>query len=403
MNTSIQGWMTENELRWLEDAARRMDSVAEIGCWKGRSTYSLAEQCPGIVYAVDHWQGSIGEEIQHAEARERDLYAEFLGNVGHFPNLKPRRGQSTEVAATLPMVDMAFIDAGHTYEDVKADLEAWAPKTLRLLAGHDYQYEGVRRAVQERFGNRVKQGQDSIWYVEFPNPPKVMIGTPAYGLSVTTPYVISLLELLQGNNRYRVRFEWRTTSDSLIGRGRIRLFSKLLASDCTHLLFVDSDLKFSPESVFDLIRWSKPLVGGVYPCKNLKPTWPANFITGEDYEAIVCPETGCVLAKDLPTGFMLIRRDCAERMVAAYPETKCRIEPGDHPVNKFAYNLFDQPIDADGMLLSEDFAFCRKWQAIGGEVWIDPQIKLTHYGPHGYEHGSIAESVLVAKEEPVAA
>lgn len=405
MNTGIQGWMASNELLWLEECARRMDSVAEIGCWKGRSTYSLAEHCPGPVYAVDHWLGSEDERMgPHKEATERDIFADFMGNVGHFPNLRVRRGASTEVAATLPMVDMAFIDAGHRYEDVVADLDAWAPKTLRLLAGHDYDYPGVGRAVKERFGDRVKGGPGSIWYVEYPNPPRVMIATPAYAMAISAPYVISLLELMSAASRYRMRFEWQTTADSLIGRGRIRLFSKFLASQCTHLLFIDSDLKFKPESVFDLIRWSKPLVGGVYPCKSIEPKWPANFITGEDREAIVCPETGCVLAHDLPTGFMLIRRDCAERMVAAYPETKCRIEPDDSPVNEHAYNLFDQPVDTNGILLSEDFAFCRKWQAIGGEVWIDPQIKLVHYGAHGFDHGSIADSVLVEKqEEPVAA
>ncbi len=406
MNTGIQGWMATNELQWLEEVARCVDSIAEIGCWKGRSTFSLAEHCPGPVYAVDHWQGSEDErEGPHREATERDVFADFMGNVGHFSNLRPRRGASTDVAPTLPMVDFAFIDAGHRYEDVVADLDAWGPKCLRLIAGHDYDYAGVGRAVKERYGDRVKAGPGSIWYVEHPEPPRVMIGTPAYALGTTTPYVQSLLKLTRAN-KYRITFDdrnWATTSDSLIGRGRIRIFSRFLQSDYTHLMFIDSDIAFDPQSVLDLIRWSKPLVGGVYPCKSIEPKWPANFITGEDREAIVCAETGCLLARDLPTGFMLIRRDCAERMVAAYPETKCRIEPDGHPSNNAAYNLFDQPIDDDGMLLSEDFAFCRRWQRIGGEVWIDPQIHLKHYGAHCFDHGAIGDAVLEPKKEPVAA
>lgn len=401
MNTFIHGWMSTNELAWLEDCARRMDSVAEVGCWKGRSTYSLAEHCPGPVYAVDHWQGSIGEEVAHAEARERDIFRDFMVNVGHFPNVKPRRGASVDIAPTLPMVDMAFIDAGHTYEDVKADLEAWTPKTLRLLAGHDYDYPGVGRAVKEKFGNRVKAGPGSIWFVEHPQPPNVMIATPAYGLQVTTPYLQSLLRLMASNGRYHVNFNWQTTSDSLIGRARIRLFAKFLQSDCSHLLFIDADLGFQPNAVFDLIRWSKPLVGGVYPCKTPKATWPCNFFPdGEMSSAEVCPETGCWKARDLPTGFMMIRRDCADAMVKAYADRQCIIDrnfPKEH-----CYNLFDQPVDTDGMLLSEDFAFCRYWQRIDGDVWIDPAIDLTHYGAHGFNHGSIGEALGKQVEEVAA-
>jgi len=402
MSSNIQGWMTEAELNWLGWAARRVESVAEIGCWKGRSTHALLSACPGPVYAVDHWQGSTTERSgPHREAAERDIFQDFMGNVGHFANLRVRKGHSTEVAPTLPMVDMAFIDAGHEYSEVFADIKAWAPKCLRFIAGHDYQHPGVRQAVDEIFGKRVMHGPDSIWFVPNPDPPRVMIATPAYDMSVTTPYMISVLELLSANDNYRVAFDWRTVSDSLIGRARIRLMSEFLASDRTHLLFIDSDLKFAPSAVFDLLRWSKPLVGGVYPCKTLNNRWPCNFMGEDGGDATVCPETGCVLAKDLPTGFMMIRRDCIEAMAEAYPERQCKIEQ-DYHLNQHCYNFFDQPID-DGVLLSEDFAFCRHYQRIGGEAWIDPQIEMTHYGTHGFNQGAIAVTLTKQQREMVAA
>jgi hypothetical protein len=80
--------------------------------------------------------------------------------------------KSAEAAAFFRnrSVDMVFIDGGHRYEDVWGDIEAWLPKTRKLLCGHDYNHKhwpGVVQAVEEKFPGRfelVKQGC-SIWYV----------------------------------------------------------------------------------------------------------------------------------------------------------------------------------------------------------------------------------------------
>jgi hypothetical protein len=42
-------------------------------------------------------------------------------------------------------------------------------------------------------------------------------------------------------------------------------------------------------------------------------------------------------------------------------------------------------IDPDGGdYLSEDYTFCRRWRAIGGEVWLDTRSKLMHVGPREF-------------------
>ena len=62
-------------------------------------------------------------------------------------------------------IDMVFIDADHTYEAVKYDIERWLPKTTKLISGHDYNdpgHPGVKQAVDEKFKD--VEVIDTIWF-----------------------------------------------------------------------------------------------------------------------------------------------------------------------------------------------------------------------------------------------
>jgi len=55
--------------------------------------------------------------------------------------------------------------------------------------------------------------------------------------------------------------------------------------------------------------------------------------------------------------------------------------------DRLSYALFDTMIDEKDQrrYLSEDYAFCRRWQNIGGSVWLDPFITLNHYGNYLFQ------------------
>jgi len=162
----IEGWMQVSELVWLHAASQLVDSVLEIGSWKGRSTCALLSGCEGTVYAVDHWKGSEAErDSAHLEASQKDIHAEFKDNVGHFGNLVELRMSSTEAATKVDAVEMVFIDGGHEYQDVVDDIRRWQPKTTKILCGHDYDWGSVRRAVDDCFGNAVSNPICNIWSV----------------------------------------------------------------------------------------------------------------------------------------------------------------------------------------------------------------------------------------------
>jgi len=164
----IEGWMTYPELQFLYEMAQKMDSVLEIGSWKGRSTHALLSGCKkGKVTSVDTFMGSAGEEAIHGpQTKDDGVYKEFMKNVGGFSNLIVNRKDSIEASKEYEdkSIDMIFLDGSHQYEDVCKDIDAWLPKARILLCGHDYcdVWKGVERAVDEKLGGPDKV-EESIW------------------------------------------------------------------------------------------------------------------------------------------------------------------------------------------------------------------------------------------------
>jgi hypothetical protein len=144
-----------------------MREVVEIGSWKGGSTYLFCSFCAGPVYAVDHWLGSPDkDDATHFEARQKDVFAIFKRNVGHFPNLNILKMDSVAASTMFPdkSVDMVFVDAGHDAASVTADIAAWFPKCRKVLCGHDESHAPVRLAI-ESLGRTIRVDPGDIWSI----------------------------------------------------------------------------------------------------------------------------------------------------------------------------------------------------------------------------------------------
>jgi predicted O-methyltransferase YrrM len=163
---NVVGMMLREEVAWLHKAAQEMESIVEIGSYRGRSTYVLCAGCRGMVYAVDPFVANFHQEI-------RDVFEDFAENLKAFENLIPVIKTSQEAAHSIiipAMVDMVFIDADHSYRAVLEDLQLWEPRTRKLVCGHDYggpMTPGVEEAVNEYFGSRerIKLGPGTLWAV----------------------------------------------------------------------------------------------------------------------------------------------------------------------------------------------------------------------------------------------
>ena len=49
------------------------------------------------------------------------------------------------------------------------------------------------------------------------------------------------------------------------------------------------------------------------------------------------------------------------------------------------YSIFDCKIDERGHYLSEDWLFCRRWAALGGEIWAHGKVLLNHVGHYEFQ------------------
>jgi len=94
-------------------------------------------------------------------------------------------------------------------------------------------------------------------------------------------------------------------------------------------------------------------------------------------------ENGLIKLHDAGTGFMMIKRDAILKLIKEYPEMKYNndVQMGGVDLKDHFYALFDTMIDpVDKRYLSEDYTFCRRWQGMKGDIWLDPSISLNHYG-----------------------
>jgi hypothetical protein len=243
----------------------------------------------------------------------------------------------------------------------------------------------------------------------------LVVATPCFGGQVSSIYASSIFKLqraVHNISNMELKVELRD-GDALITRARANLMTIFLDDPAaTHFLFVDADIGFTPEQVFRLIESGADMVAGVYPIKRVNWDKARRVIDGRrpnvasaaldyvlevndpDHVAVV---QGFTRVRYAGTGFLMIRRHVFEKMCAhpAYAPLQFLREHSLDALagspNRFA--LFECMIDPKtGTYLSEDFAFCKRWTGIGGEIWADLESKLDHVGPSVF-HGDISSQL----------
>lgn len=152
---------------------------AEVGVSKGITTQFLLQNLPDIAtyYCVDPWIEYKEYTSQIGQESFNGCYQEAVERIKEFSDkVKIMKMKSVDAFKLVPKgsLDWVFIDANHAYDYVKTDILVWSDRVKQggLIAGHDYADEpkvaryGVKLAVDEIFGDRVKLAGGTIWHLE---------------------------------------------------------------------------------------------------------------------------------------------------------------------------------------------------------------------------------------------
>jgi hypothetical protein len=206
----------------------------------------------------------------------------------------------------------------------------------------------------------------------------VFVAVPAYTGTIHCQTAQCLMdeyaEAAHRGWRYNAVFH---IGNSLITRARNSLLAQFLTTDATDLMFVDSDLAWERGALCRLVARAESMVCGLYPKRTEPLEWP--LLLREDKNLTVDAQSGLLEIAGAPGGFMRIKRAAVEALVKAHPELEY-----DEPFapKGTAHALFDFARHGRSYI-SEDYVFCARYRAIGGQIWADPRIGFEHIGQKG--------------------
>ncbi len=197
---------------------------------------------------------------------------------------------------------------------------------------------------------------------------KLFVATPMYGGMAHGLYLKSCLDLQGIMSRYGVDVKFSFLfNESLITRARNYLVDEFLRSDCTHLLFLDSDIHYNPQDVVALLALDKDVIGGPYPKKSinwnniahaarnhpdLEPReletlvgeYVFNVVKGTSQFSVTEP----LEVLEIGTGFMLVKREVFDKMAVEYPNIRYKpdhVGQAHFDGSRYIHAYFDTVID----------------------------------------------------------
>jgi len=249
---------------------------------------------------------------------------------------------------------------------------------------------------------------------------KLFLAVPMYGGQCAGMFTKSVADLASMCTSHGIEMRsYFLFNESLITRARNYCVDEFMRSDCTHLMFIDSDIGFDPRDVLAMLALQSDdseydIIAGPYPKKCI--SWEKiklavdkgmadedpNILEKYVGDYVFNPKgSGGQIRIDVPvevsevgTGFMMTRRSTFEKFNAAYPQYSYKpdhVRTEHFDGSREIMQYFQAEIDPRSKrYLSEDYWFCQKVIDIGSKIWYCPWMRLQHVGSYIFG-GSLAD------------
>jgi hypothetical protein len=236
-------------------------------------------------------------------------------------------------------------------------------------------------------------------------PLNIVIGVPSVRGTIMTHTCASLIKTTTLCSEIGVKTNFVNVDSAEIVTVRNSLASYTVSNeDFTHLLFIDDDMTFEADTVIDLLRANKDIIGAVCPrrilmmeafydyakkghsiedCVAAATSFVTRYINSDRVEV----KEGVFPLRGIGMAVTLIKREVLTTMIEkGVVDTRQQpksIGP-DSLGNTTTWSFFDAMPNEDGSnVLSEDYSFCERWiSKCGGEVFGLANRKIGHIGPY---------------------
>jgi hypothetical protein len=257
------------------------------------------------------------------------------------------------------------------------------------------------------------------------SPVRIFVGTPVHS-DVSIHYFKACLEFQKECFVRKIPIMFQVMKSSLVTQGRQLCVASFLQSDCTHLLFIDSDISFSYKSIERLIAYNKDITLIPYPIKSMdSEKIKSRLKSGSELDpkllgnqytlSLVDPkkinvDNGFIELERGPSGCMLIKREVFDKLIKEYPEFTIEqhtLIDGKLVKRPHMYNFFDTYWDPkDKTYTGEDFYFCKLAKHAGIKMYGLIDEYISHHGEFTYtgrllDEFKMAENVAEVKGETI--